>query len=188
MAYKIGKFKEVLITIFVVWFCHYLYNAGRADFWIVSNGAFLVGIYLATIDIRAPKVFDKWYKKLILFVISSAATYGFNIMYQNSGSLAMQIHRSMAFTLAAAGACMLIDYKSVIISALGRYSIYIYLLHTYLFWKFIFINEDWNYFLAAVVCGIITLAISIGIGFSIDYNLNLLTKFIFRKNEGKSNE
>ena len=51
VSYKIGWFKEILLTAMVAAFSLWLYKAPAfQDFWMLSNAAFLIGVYAATLE------------------------------------------------------------------------------------------------------------------------------------------
>lgn len=183
--YKIDKFKEVLVSIGVIAFSIWLWSVGREDFWELSNGAFLIGIYAATIEKTKPDFFKKISLRIAIPVAGIAGTLIFNAVLKSVGGLWPEMIRSMFFTLAAFGIIINVKGFGVVLSSLGKYSLYIYLLHTYLFWKFVFINEDWAYAPSAMLAGAITLVISVAVGFAIDFNLSLIPKQIEKRKVAK---
>lgn len=181
VIYKIGKFKEVLITVAVIGFTYWLYYVGQADFWELSNGAFLIGIYAATLDNKLSEYKNKWGWKIVLTLIGLGATIGGYYLYQGNGQMWAHMVTSMSFTVLVLGLCVMAKPFGVVLPALGRYSLYIYLLHTRLFWKFVMYNEEWPYAKSAMFAAVITLFIGISIGFAIDWNLNWFVKKLDKK-------
>lgn len=169
VCYKVRYLKEITLSICVIAFTWWLWSIGRADFWELSNGAFLVGVYLATLEEK--RKFCKEHK--IIFAVCILALSGIcmfmaHMEFVATSLFSWEMIRSMAFTCLMSGLCILIDYKSVVMATLGHYSLYIYLLHGFLFWKFIYHYEELGYLKAVVVvCGI-TLFSAVAAGFSIE--------------------
>lgn len=178
LIYRIGKYKEVLITIAVIGFTYWLYYRGQADFWELSNGAFLIGIYMASLEDKLNEYKNKWGWKILLTLIGLGATIGGYYLHKGNGEMWSHMVTSMSFTVLVLGLCLLMKPFGVVLPSLGRYSLYIYLLHTRLFWKFVMYNEEWTYAKSAVFAAVLTLFIGISIGFAIDWNLNRITNRI----------
>ena len=174
--YKIGKFKEITLTVGVIAFTYFLYARGQAPFWELSNAAFLLGVYAATLE----RKYKESLKDLIIKV--NLALTGFALMvicafwHINAGTMSSHMAASICFTVMTLGLAVQMKAGGLILPALGRYSLYIYLLHTRLFWKFVAYKEDWSYFKGSVIAGIITLFVSIAIGFCIEWWCTRLIK------------
>ena len=172
VIYKINRLKEILLTVCVIAFTYWLYIKGQADFWELSNGAFLIGVYAAALE-------NKFGDKVKDFIIrSNLAFIGFGAMvvcafwHVMSGTMSAHMVASMMFTVMALGVCVQMKATGAVLPALGRYSLYIYLLHTRLFWKFVAYKDDWSYLKGAVIAGIITLVVSVAIGFCFEWWLS----------------
>lgn len=174
VIYKIGKFKEILITVAVIGFTYWLFYKGQADFWELSNGAFLIGIYAATLENKLNMQVDKWGWKIVLTLIGLGATIGGYYLYSGNGEMWAHMFTSMSFTVLVLGLCVMTKPIGVVLPSLGRYSLYIYLLHTRLFWKFVMAHEEWSYMNGAMYAAVLTLFISVSVGFAIEWNLNWL--------------
>ena len=72
--------------------------------------------------------------------------------------------------------CVQFEGGGVILPSIGRYSLYIYLLHLRLFWKIVMIKPEMNYALNASIAGVVTIFVCIALGFAIEWNLNRLFK------------
>lgn len=178
VSYKIGWFKEILLTIGVVVFCIILNNKGYSAFWFLSNGAFLIGVYAASLEKRFGEKVGEFIKKSNLAAIAFALTFVFGYIYSQNGELWAELVRSICFSLFSLFVIVSFPGGGFILPSIGRYSLYMYLLHLRLFWKFIYINEDWPYFKAASIAAVISLAIAVAVGFAIEWNLNQLLKHI----------
>lgn len=183
VIYKIGWFKEILLTIGVIAFTYLLYIKEFADFWELSNGAFLIGVYAATLE----KKFGERIKELIiksnLTMISFAVMIVCAFWHVFSGSMSAHMTASMIFSVMTVGFAVQFTSGGYILPVLGRYSLYIYLLHTRLFWKFVAYKEEWSYFRGSVTAALITLLISVALGFCIEYWLGRFEKKVVVKKE-----
>ena len=176
--YKIGKFKEITLTVGVIAFTYFLHMKGKASFWELSNGAFLIGVYAATLE-------RKYGDRLKDFIIKfNLAMIGFSLMvicafwHVNSATLKSHLAASMCFTVMVLGLAVQMKAGGLVLPALGRYSLYIYLLHTRMFWKFVAFKKDWSYLKGSVIAGLITLFVSVAIGFCIEWWCTRLIKKI----------
>jgi len=179
--YKIGKFKEILLTIGVIAFTYWLYVKGQADFWELSNGAFLIGVYAATLENKFGDKVKEFIVKINLACIGFAAMVVCAFWHVLSGKMCAHMTASMLFTVMALGLLVQMKAGGVVLAALGRYSLYIYLLHTRLFWKFVAYNEDWSYMKGAVIAGLITLFVSVAVGFCFEWWLAKVSKAVLNK-------
>lgn len=176
IIYKIGKFKEILITIAVIAFSVGLSNWGRADFWYVSNSAFLIGIYGASLELKFGDKVESFIKKSNMLAISSMLAIVAWFIYSGNGEIWAHILFSTLFTVAVFMLCVEIYGGGLILSAIGRYTLYIYLLHQRIYWKVIMINPERDYLLNASFSALAVIVISVAIGFAIEWNLNALFK------------
>ncbi len=176
IIYRIDKFKELLITIAVIGYTYWMYSVGRADFWELSNGAFLVGIYAASLEGKFGDKVKTWFNKTNLTVIAFAVMSAAWFIYSGDPQMWSHMVVSMSFTVFALGCCINFQAGGVILSAIGRYSLYIYLLHLRLFWKIVMMHTEWPYAKNAILTAMISLVIAVAVGFAIEWNLNNLIK------------
>ena len=135
--YRIGKLKEVLLTIGVIAFTYMLWAKGFSPFWELSNGAFLIGVYAATLEERSGEKLKDFIIKTNLAFIGLAVTIICAFWHVFSETFASHMSASMAFTVTALAFCVQLKTGGVILATLGRYSLYIYLLHSRIFWKYV---------------------------------------------------
>ena len=178
---KCGKFRDILLTAGIILFTWILRKKGMSDFWELSNGAFLIGVFAASLENRFGSKVGEFIKKSGLCSIAIVFMFLFGYIYSRTGEMWAEMTRSMCFSVAALALCVCIQGGGIILPVIGKYSLYIYLLHLRLFWKFVYINENWDYVISAAVAGVLTLVICVAVGFATEYNLNLIIKVAQKK-------
>ena len=179
--YKIGWLKEILLTVGVVGLSFWLYKAPAfQDFWMLSNGAFLIGVYAATLEEKLQDKLNSAIIKSNFAIISFALMVVCAFWHVFGGGVVAHLCASIMFTLLTLSLCVQFKGEGVIMPLLGSYSLYVYLLHTRLFWKFVAYRETWSYFKGAVIAGMITLVLAVVIGFILEFCLGKVTKVILR--------
>ena len=177
ISYRIGRFKELILTAGVIAFTYMLRRGGLADFWELSNGAFLIGVYAATLELRygSEKV-GGLITRINLACIGLAVMVVFAIVHTMNPTTTCHLFVSMSFTIMALGICVQMKSGGVILSALGRYSLYIYMLHTWLYWKLAVNDPDWRELKWTVVACVITVMISLTLGYCFDHWISYIEK------------
>lgn len=178
IVYKIDRFRVPLITVGIVAFSILLYKIGMSDFWVLSNGAFLIGIYAAELEKKYGSRTEEFISKINLSLIAMTVMLIFAYIYSVNGAMWSRMCTSMSFSVMVLAVCAGAYGGGVILPSIGKYSMYIYLLHLRLFWKFVMWHVEWGYFKSAVVAGIFTLVIATAVGYAMEFNLGLLFKFI----------
>ncbi len=176
--YRIGFFKEILLTVGVIAFSIWLGNSGFQDFWILSNAAFLIGVYAATLESRFGYRVKELIVKSNLSLIAFALMCGCAFWHVFTGDLAAHICASIMFTVMALGLCVQFNGEGIILPTLGRFSLYTYLLHTRLFWFVAGKFNEMSYFKMSVLAGIITLIVSVAVGFVFEFCLGKIGKLV----------
>ena len=176
--YKIGYFKEILLTVGVIGFSYWLYTKEFADFWILSNGAFLIGVYAAAIEKKFGNKVKEFIIKSNFSMIAFATMVVCAFWHVFSGELNSHIFASVMFTLMALGLCVQFTGEGIVLPTLGRFSLYVYLLHTRLFWIVVGKYPEMSYFKLSVLAGVITLIVSVAIGFVFEFCLGKIGKLV----------
>lgn len=174
--YKIGFFKEILITIFVAVFSLWLNFKGFSDFWIVSNPAFLIGIYAATLEERFGDKVGNIIRDHNLSMISFALMVASAFWHVYSGQMIAHITAGIFFTVMALCLCVQLKAGGVILPVLGRFSLYIYLLHTRIFWLASDNMKGLGYFWMSAAAGVITMVIAVALGYLMESVIGKVVK------------
>ena len=182
----IWKLKEwirlPLITIAVIAVTVIMFNIGRADFWELSNSAFLIGIYAATIEKKWP---DKMKKglihgfsiaiSLVCFVICTKMMIASQGLADNS-AFVWELVSELFFTTLVCSLCYITPKIGWILPLIGSQSMYIYLLHQTLFWALTFKFDEMSYFKGTVIVGLISITAATLIGFIYNKIYSLFVK------------
>lgn len=176
VLYRIGFIKELLLTAFVIGFTVYLYKSSHADFWYLSNGAFLIGVYAATLE---RKYGDKVKENIIRFNLAGiglAAALISAYWYSVTGTEGVHLLASMMFTVMILGFCVQLDLKGYVLPVIGSYSLYIYLIHGRILWFLVSKFDSVRFFKIAINDAWISVAAGIFIGVVIEKIIGLVQK------------
>lgn len=180
LCYMLPKYREQATTAVVVIYTYCLWAEGRNDFWVLSNAAFLFGIYMAEAECRWDGIFKKPVVRILLPVIGIMGTAAFGYAFWAKGGIWFDLLTSMFFTIAVAGIGINIKGFGVVLCSLGTYSLYIYILHTRFFWKFVMYNENWTYFARTLLAFALTVIICIPLGFIMDNAISWARKRLLK--------
>ena len=159
--------RAVLMVIFTYWYSNYLYNAGEQDFWYISNIAFAIGVLLALYEPVIIKVVNKIsFVATLIFAAGSVAVVRSALFVEHIWEQPVDEIRSriIAVTIFTVFIVFLASrwnmYDNVLIS-FGKYSLYLYLSHTFLFmWTINHFKYEMsiNFVIAAVVIIVVSIA------------------------------
>ena len=178
VLYNVPKVNLILMTASVAGFSFWLYSQDRADFWILSNAAFLLGIYMAAAENVNEKIFAAKWMRIALPAVGIIGTALFAYLYAANPILSLEMCRSIFFTIAMAGIIINIRGFGVVLCSMGTYSLYIYLMHTRLFWKVVMMHDGWNYVLNCLLAALVTVIICLPLGFALEWLIGLAFKKI----------
>ena len=140
----------------------WLHMTGHADFWMLSNHAFALGVFAAAGENRFSRLYTKKNKLLLMLAGLAGASAAFVIMQRMGGSgraesYVAELVMNAFITLAVLGAAYLLpDKKIAVLAVIGEASLFIYILHTTMFYAIIFKLESFGYALGTAVTAIIT--------------------------------
>lgn len=191
VCWKFRILKEITFAAALIWYTNRLFVDGKASFWIVSNMTFLVGVIFADVEMFVNRIVDKKetrsndsgknainldntvlyriFKMILLFV----GFFGMRYCYKQFlivDTIAWEIATSIFFAITIMAISMVIPQKCSwlvpckLLSILGSYSLFIYLLHTRVYYFIIFKLEDLGYTWKVVIVGMITITAGCVIG------------------------
>lgn len=170
------------ITIGMVVTTIVMYRLGRADFWIISNSALLIGIYAAKAEKRMHNGFKSKLIPILLGIVSLVLLLMFTVgplkgvIRGPEQILCKKLVNNLLFTMVVLGTAYIIPQWKFLPVHIGSCSLFIYILHQYIFWQLTVVFADMSYPLMAVCIGIITLIIGVCIGSVYQY----ITKGLYK--------
>ncbi len=180
-----GKLRIPLMTLAVIAQTYYLYCKDYSDFWCLSNMAFVIGILAAAAEDKFRDFMLKPLFKILLILTASAGMwYTFTGVQQRGGSrtegvFAWELAFNIFYTLAVLSIGYIVPtYKGLILTTLGECSLFIYILHTAMFWVLIYKFEEYGYAVSNIITGLITLAVGTAIGVLYNNLMGLITRRI----------
>ena len=191
VCWKFRILKEITFAAALIWYTNRLFVDGKASFWIVSNMTFLVGVIFADVEMFVNRIVDKKetrsndsgknainldntvlyriFKMILLFVGFLGMRYCYK-QFLIVDTIAWEIATSIFFAITIMAISMVIPQKCSwlvpckLLSILGSYSLFIYLLHTRVYYFIIFKLEDLGYTWKVVIVGMITITAGCVIG------------------------
>ena len=141
----------------------WLHMTGHADFWTLSNHAFALGVLAAAGEKRFSRLYTKRNELIVMLTGLAGAVAAFVLMQRLGGSgraesYAAELVMNAFITLAVLGAAYLLpDTKMAVLSVIGEASLFIYILHTTMFYAIIFKLESFGYAWGTAITGIFTM-------------------------------
>lgn len=177
--------RAVLMAIFTYWYSNYLYKAGEQDFWYISNIAFAIGVLLALYEPVIIKVVNKIsFVATLIFAAGSVAVVRSALFVEHVWEQPVDEIRSriIAVTIFTLFIVFLASrwnmYDNVLIS-FGKYSLYLYLSHTFLFmWTINHFKYEMS--INFVIAAVVIIVVSIAMGALIELLLKPVTKKLNR--------
>ncbi len=169
VVYTIMGGKGPRCTVFCIFtyvFSYALYEAGKQDFWFVSNIAFAIGVAAAEYEEPLRKAADRAGGIMIavlaagmFFVVRSGLDENVAVGREAEQLLRMEIGAAVIWTLLVLLLVSKLRIKEKVVAFLGKCSLYIYLTHTYIFmWC---VNAvEWSFALRFLTSAAITVVVS----------------------------
>lgn len=187
LCFRLGGLLRVpLLAAAVVGYTVWLFQTGHADFWELSNPAFLIGVLAAGAERRWPEAVKRVALRWALLAVGlSGMLIAYAGMERNGGSgvpesFGWELVMNVFFALAVLAAAWLLPVvrQGRALAALGEASLFIYLLHAALFWALIFRLEALfsSYARAAAAAGLVTLLFGTAAGLAYSRLTGLLLK------------
>ena len=159
--------RVVFFCIFTYLFSRILYNKGMNDFWYVSNVAFALGVIAGEYENRFKKMIDKLWLPMVAILgagmipviqwgLDGGVNFGQN---PEDYQLPFQIGATVVWTLLVLVLSSKCHIKEKIFAFLGKYSLYLYLTHTYVFMQCVN-NLKCSYAVRFAASAVITVVLS----------------------------
>lgn len=159
--------RVVTFCIFTYIFSNVLYSKGMHDFWYVSNIAFAIGVIVGEYEEPVKKLVEKLWIPLVIILsagmvqaVRSGLKEGTMIgSVPGERLLFMEISATVVWTfliLVLASKCRI---KDKTLAFLGKHSLYIYLIHTYVFMRCVN-NFKLDYLWIFVIAAVITVVVA----------------------------
>lgn len=128
----------LLFLLYTVAIIKVLFDRDVQSFWYVSNLAFPLGILFGTYESGCRKVLSKAKIPLILLLLAFVIYYEFYMDMTGMTPeriLYLQLTNTVLWTIQIACIAALTPWHGEVFNGLGRCSLYLYLLHTYIFMR-----------------------------------------------------
>ncbi|MBR2951089.1 MAG: acyltransferase [Lachnospiraceae bacterium] len=177
----------VLFTLFTLGISIYYYRDGSHSFWFISNPAFAVGVLLALYE----PFFKKWLKRtrspmLVLLTAGMAVSIYYALfsaapsLWTPEKTINTELAAVFVFTLLVVYLASDLRYFDPLLPFLGKYSLYLYLTHQFIFMRVIN-TLDCSFALRFVAAAVITLAVSLPFGMLITFLADRLNGLCMKK-------
>lgn len=173
--------RAVLMAVFTYWYSNYLYKTGEQDFWYISNIAFAMGVVLALYEPFIKKVVDK--AGMVFTVLFGAgsvwvvhsALYVEHVWAAPVDEIRIRIIAVTIFTLFIVFLAAVWKWYDPVLPVLGKYSLYFYLSHTFLFmWAINYFEYEMSF--RFVIATVVIIVVSFMMGILIEMLLKPVNK------------
>ncbi len=179
--------RAVLLAAFTWWYSNYLYTGGKMDFWFISNIAFALGVLIALYEPELKKVPGMVRGVLaVMFGAGSSYVVYSALFVEHVFAEPIDEHRCRilavtVFVLFVAAIASVWKWYDVILPFLGKYSIYLYMWHTFLFmWAVNYFTEQEISVRFVIATGLI-LVVSLLMGIIMELILKPVNKLLSGK-------
>ena len=186
--------RAVCMAIFTFLYSNHLYNRGEYDFWYISNIAFAIGVILALYEVELVKINVIIRTVLmVIFGIGSiyviySALYVEHVWTQPYSESLSRIYAVSTFTLFVVFFASVWRYYDPVSRVLGKYSLYFYLSHTFLF-MWVINHYEYDMSIRFLIATVVIIVVSILLGIVITkltdiLNQKVMTLVDFRRKKG----
>ncbi len=144
-----------------------LHLSGHQDFWTLSNHAFVIGVSAAAGEERFKKFYTRRNALIVMLFALAGAFVSFFVMRKLGGSgisesFEAELIMNVFITVAVLGAAYLMpDINIAPLAVIGEASLFIYILHTTMFYAIIFKLEKLGYAPGTAITAVITMAVAV---------------------------
>lgn len=132
--------RAVLMVVFTWVYSNHLYTSGKQEFWYTANIAFAMGILIGLYEGLIAKVL-RGFIPIVLTIVTGVASilnmrwlfFGQPVFADPTEGIRMHILSIALFALFIALLCSVWNHYGPVLWCVGRYSLYFYLSHTFLF-------------------------------------------------------
>lgn len=156
---KQNHFRLGLILLFTIGFSFYLCKSGHSDFWFVSNMAFPLGIFLAMQEKKVLKCIAHCFPLVISILFAGMlffcwlGMWGYEWIDMHQTGIYWAIGANLWFCVFIVYLGQILFYHSRLLSYMGKHSLYLYLLHTPLYFRVMnHITDKWPKTIILAVC------------------------------------
>lgn len=178
---------RILFLLVFIYACNYVMKeSGKQDFWYISNWSFAIGTVLAVYESKIKRLWDKI--AIILTVVLAAMTTG--VIYSGlfvahqwtlpEKEIICRMWAVIIFTLFIGSFASWWKIYDPILQFIGKYSLYFYLTHTFLFMAVINSIEV-SFGLRYVAATVVIIAVSLLLGIIIEFLCTLILRYINRR-------
>lgn len=185
-----GKAPRVIVfCIFTYIFSYILFDKGMQDFWYVSNIVFALGVIAGEYEGFVKKIIDKvWLPLTVLLSIGMIFVVRYGLLAQEwKGAKTpeqlvwLEIGAALIWAVLIMTMASRLRIKDKIFALLGRNSLYIYLVHTFIFMNCVNSLEG-----TLLIRVIISAAVTIIAAYVINLIFLTIDKLILKGNNGKT--
>ena len=183
--------RAVLMTVFTCGYNYYLYKTGEQDFWYISNIAFAIGVVLALYEPVMKKAVDKiGAVPVILLGIATVCGVCLDLYFghrweQSFCVTGLSMIAVFIFILFIAVMAAVWKRFDPVLPLLGKYSLYFYLSHTFLFmWTINYFECEMS--LRFIIAAVLTVVVSFAVGIVMELLLKPVNENVRKNFSGKN--
>lgn len=186
LAFKNKHLRAVGMILFTVVMSHRLYIMGEQDFWYLSNPAFALGVLLAlyeSIIMKIPAAVN--YMLTVVFAACSGLAVYSGLFVEHiwdtpEAKIQSEMRAVFGFILFIVFLAANWKWYDVVLQFLGKYSLYIYISHTFIF-MWVINHVEYGMPVRFGLAAVAILAVSMGLGMLINLGMSRLNRLLDRR-------